>query len=417
MFNQINHKKNASYINLLNKIKVLSLIRESMEISRADIVKRTKLSAPTITRIVDSLIADNLVTMIGEGDSTGGRPPKLIRFIGDHNYVIGVDLGATNIRVGISNLDGDIITEIETPTDLAGGFEKIISQVGALISKLINRSRLDQDKILGLGVAVAGLVNKENGHIEYSPVFNWRNVDLQKELSKYVSIPIFHDNVSRVTALGELLYGIGKKHKNFISVNAGFGIGAGIIIDGNRFFGSNGFTGELGHIVLDRESDYVGKDGIKGCLEALSSGYGIAEIAKIRLSREDGYHPIIIAAGGSLEAVTAKTVIDTAKSGDPLAMDIFDNAMKYLATGLDVLIKLFNPTVIIISGGLAKSGDLFFEKLNEYLSASRLLPYENRVEIVPSSFKDDATLMGAFSLVISKILSFDDRIVLEKSDA
>ena len=127
MNNQQNQKKDASFLNKLNKIEVLSLIRKLGETSRADIVKKTKLSAPTVTRIVDSLIASNLVSMVGEGDSTGGRPPKVIRFDGRHNYVIGIDLGATNIRAGLSNLEGVFINEIQTPTDINGGVEKIIN--------------------------------------------------------------------------------------------------------------------------------------------------------------------------------------------------------------------------------------------------------------------------------------------------
>ncbi len=410
MKSQTSQRKDASYINKLNKINVLSLIRESGEISRADIVKKTKLSAPTVTRIVDSLISGNLVTMAGEGSSTGGRPPKLIRFTGNHSYVIGVDLGSTSIRAGISDLEGNFLTEIETPTDLGGGFEKIVDQVGGLIKKLINRSKLDESRIKGLGLAVAGLINKENGVIEYSPVFNWRKVNLGEELGKHINLPIFYDNVSRVTALGELLYGIGKQHKNFISVNAGFGIGAGIIIDGARYFGSDGFTGELGHIVLDRDSKYVGKDGIKGCLEALSSGYGMAKIAKIRLSENGSGSLILSNANGDLNSVTAKHVIDAAKSGDALATEIFNDAMQYLAIGLDVLIKLFNPTAIVLSGGLTKSGDVFFDKLSEYLGTSQLVPLDNGVTLMQSSFKDDATLMGAFSLVISKILLLENSV-------
>ena len=351
--------------------------------------------------------------MVGEGDSTGGRPPKLIKFVGSHNYVIGVDLGTTSIRAGISDLEGHIYTEIETSSDLSGGFDKIVNQIGTLISKLIYRSKLEQGKILGIGLAIAGLINKENGQIEYSPNFNWRNVNLQKALSKHVDIPLFFDNVSRVTALGELLYGIGKDHKNFISVNAGYGIGAGIIINGERYFGSKGFSGELGHIVLDRKSEYIGKNGIKGCLEALSSGYGIAEIAKRRIGDRADKSQLEKALGSKLAYISAKNVLDAAKAGNPLANEIFEDAIQYLAIGIDVLIKLFNPTAIVVSGGLTKSGDIFFQKLNEFLGSTSLLPDQNEVVLLPSSFKEDATLMGAFSLVISKILQFDHRIPLE----
>ncbi|MDN5216827.1 ROK family transcriptional regulator [Fulvivirgaceae bacterium BMA12] len=401
-----NQRKNASYINKLNKIEVLRLIRESGEISRADIVKKTKLSAPTVTRIVDSLINDKLAVMVGEGDSTGGRPPKLIKFDGSHNYVIGIDLGSTSIRGVISNLEGVFITEIETPTDLKSGFEKVSLQVAQLIKKLIDRSKLVEDKILGVGLAVAGLINSQSGIVEYSPVFNWRKVDLRSELKKHINIPVFYDNVSRVTALGELLYGIGKTCKNFICVNAGYGIGAGIIINGTPLYGSKGFTGEFGHIVLDRTSDYIGKDGIRGCLEALSSGYGIAEIAKIRIT-EGAKSSIMKHADGMPEKISAKHVIDAAKEGDALAVAIFDESMQYLGTGLDALIKLFNPEVIVLSGGLTGSGEIFFEKLREYTFTNKLQLEGDEVPLVPSSFKDDATLIGAFSLIITKVLHFD----------
>ena len=399
-------KKDVSYINKLNKTEVLRLIRLSGVVSRAEIVKKTKLSAPTVTRIVDSLMDSNLVRMVGDGDSTGGRPPKLIKFDGSNNFVIGIDLGSTSIRAVISDLDGKFLTEIETPTDLKGGFEKISLQVVGLINKLIERSKLLEDEILGVGLAVAGLINIETGVIEYSPMFKWKKVNLRDELKKYLKIAIFYDNVSRVTALGELLYGVGKKHKNFICVNVGFGIGAGIIINGEPFVGNRGFTGEFGHIIVDHNSPHRDADGIRGCIEALSSGYGIAEIAKgkIDAGKESS---ITSSVQGNLEKITAEIVINAAKEKDKLALKIVDEAMTYLGIGVDSLIKLFNPELIVFSGGIAKSGELFFSKLGKHISENKLREIDYVVKIVPSSFDEDATLIGAFSLVITKTLQFD----------
>ncbi|MDA0195875.1 MAG: ROK family protein [Bacteroidetes bacterium] len=401
-----NLRKNASYINKLNKIEVLQLIRESVEISRAGIVRKTKLSAPTITRIIDSLINDKLVLMAGEGDSTGGRPPKLIRFDGTHNYVIGIDLGSTSIRGVISNIDGKFLTEIETPTDLKGGFEKVNLQVVDLIHKLIDRSKFTEDKIMGIGLAVAGLINSQTGIVEYSPMFNWKNVNLRKELKKHLNIPVFYDNVSRVTALGELLHGVGKKYRNFICINAGYGIGAGIIINGALFYGNKGFTGEFGHVIVDHKSPYKDKDGINGCLEALSSGYGMAEIAKLRL-KEGATSSISEMVDGELDKITAEVIMNAAKNGDAFAMNIIDEAMIYLGLGVDSLIKLFNPEIIVFSGGLTKAGDMFFEKLKEHTFKNKLHHVKYEVQLVPSSFQEDATLIGAFSLIISKVLQFE----------
>lgn len=400
-----NQKKNATYINKLNKIQVLKLIREYGEISRADIVKMTQLSAPTVTRIVDSLIHEKLAQMVGLGDSTGGRPPKLIRFDGRHNYVIGIDLGSTSIRGVLSNLDGKFITEIEMPTNLPGGFQIIIKQVASIIQKLIQRSKTPEDKILGVGMAVAGLINPKTGVIEFSPVFNWENVNLATALSKHINLPIIYDNVARVTALGESVYGIGKKHKNFICVNVGYGIGAGIITDGSLFYGNQGFAGEFGYIVLEKDSPYVGKSGIRGCLEATSSGYSIVEIAKSYL--QQGKPSTITDQVDSLDSLTAKVVFDAAKGGDSLAETIVDDALANLGRGIDLLIKLFDPAAIVFTGGLTKAGDYFFEKVKAYTLQHTLEPLSPNIQFLPSSFKEDATLIGAFSLIISKVLQFE----------
>ena len=406
MNKQLNQKKDASFINKLNKIEVLSLIRKLGETSRADIVKKTKLSAPTITRIVDSLIASNLVSMVGEGDSTGGRPPKVIKFDGRHSYVIGIDLGTTSIRAGLSNLEGLFINEIQTPTDINGGVEKICMQISDLSDKLISRSKINKQKILGIGLAVAGLISSENDIIEYSPFFNWNNIDLRAELRNYISFPIYYDNVSRVMAIGELLHGVGKKYQDFIYVNVAYGIGAGIIIKGKPFYGSQGFTGELGHIVIDQNSPYTGKDGIKGCLEALSSGYGIAEIAKSRILNDKKNNSTL----SEIEIITAKDIVDAAKAGDSLAIEIFNDAMRNLGVAVDILIKLFNPEAIVFGGGLTKSGDIFFETLSEAVEKNMLVSLEsfdkNKL-LLPSTFKEDAALIGAVSLIISRILQFE----------
>ena len=406
MNKQYSQKKDATYINKLNKIQVLALIRKLGETSRADIVKETKLSAPTVTRIVDNLISNNLVSMVGKGDSTGGRPPKVIKFDGSHNYVIGIDLGATNIRAGLSDLEGVFINEIQTNTDSNRGVEKICEQIKEVTKKLITRSKIDEKKVLGIGLAVAGLINSENCIIEYSPLFNWSKVDLREELGKHVSFPIYYDNVSRVTAFGELLNGVGEKYKNFICVNVAYGIGAGIIINGKPFYGSQGFTGELGHIVVDQDSSYTGKDGIRGCLEALSSGYGIAEVAKYRISNEKNSKSTL----KEVENITAKIVVDAAKAGDGLAIEIFNDAMQYLGLAVDMLIKLFDPEAIVFSGGITKSGDIFFDKLYNAVIKAKFLALESdhETKLLASSFKDDAALIGAISLIISRILQFEN---------
>ena len=199
-----------------NKIRVLQIIRNEKEITRSEIIRISGLSAPTVTRIVESLVHLKLIQTEGLGSSDGGRPPQLIRFRSKENYVIGIDLGATFIRSALSNLDGEFIFEIQVPTNLKKGFDGVMEQVGEVIGKLRERASQNSLPLWGIGIAVCGMVNKNTGFVEYSPIFGWRNVNVQKALSKFTNLNIAIGNVTHLIALGELLYGVGKQFKNFI---------------------------------------------------------------------------------------------------------------------------------------------------------------------------------------------------------
>jgi N-acetylglucosamine repressor len=384
----------------LNKIKVLQLIRNAKEITRAEIISLSGLSAPTVTRIVDNLVQLNLIQTVGTGSSVGGRPPQLIRFHSKENYVIGIDLGATYIRSALSNLDGEFIYEIHVPTHLNKGFNGVMIQVGELIEKLSERARQKGLSLWGIGIAVCGMVNKNTGIVEYSPIFGWRNVNIQEALLEYTSLKIALGNVTHLIALGELLYGIGKEYKNFICINIGYGIGSGIIVDGKLFGGVDGIAGEVGHIVVDKQSIRKGMEGVSGTLEALASGYGVADIAReqIKLHKES----VLCQIGP--EDMDAKKVFDAAKKGDQLAISMVDSIVGYLSIGIDTMIKLFNTECIVLSGGLVQNGDIIIEKIRQELAKHSMSAVSRVVPVIKSGFGEYAALMGSFSLILERIL-------------
>jgi glucokinase-like ROK family protein len=383
-----------------NKIKVLQLIRNAKEITRAEIIRLSGLSAPTVTRIVESLVQLNLIQSEGLGSSIGGRPPQLINFKSKENYVIGIDLGATFIRSALSNLDGEFIFEIHVPTNLKKGFDGVMEQVSGLIEKLSERASQKSLPLWGIGIAVCGMVNKNTGIVEYSPIFGWKNVNIQEALSKYTNLKIALGNVTHLIALGELLYGVGKDYRNFICVNLGYGIGSGIIIDGKLFGGADGIAGEVGHIVMDRHNNRKGLEGVSGTLEALASGYGIADIAR-ELAKTDAASVLY-----SLddEDIDARKVFEAAKNGDRLAGEIICNVAGYLSVSIDTLIKLFNTECIVLSGGLVQNGDLLINKIREQVANYTLSGVSRTVPIVQSGFGENAALMGSFSLILERIL-------------
>jgi glucokinase-like ROK family protein len=399
-------KGNALYINTLNKCQVLNLIRENQHISRADVAKMSGLSAPTVTRIVDSLIhEEGLISEIGAGKSSGGRKPTLLEFAGQENYVIGIDLGTSNIYGVLTNLNADIIAEVKRPTRVNEGFNKVVARTADIIKILSSHTRIKGKHIYGVGLAVAGLVNQQSKLIEFSPDFHWHKKDLLKALGKKCNLYMTFDNVTRVMALGELWYGVGKEIKNFICVNIGYGIGAGIIINGQPLYGEIGFAGEFGHVTMERSSPLKCECGNYGCLEALSSGHAIALQAQTGLPKRESI--LNDMCDGDISSITAEMVADAAKAGDPYASEIFERAAEYIGIGIAGLINLFSPAAVIIGGGVSHAGDILFNQIREVVALRSLDRISHKVIIQPTAFGPKAAAMGAIALVLNEVLSLN----------
>ena len=387
----------------LGKIKVLNFIRDEGEITRAEIIKKTKLSAPTVTRIIENLNQSSLIKTDSLGSSIGGRPPQLVQFNAKENYVIGIDIDGAFIRAVLSNLAGEFIFEIQIPNNFKQGFDEVMNQVGNLIEKLSARASQKNLKLWGIGIAVSGMVNKNSGIVEYSPIFDWKNVDIPKALSKYTDLKITIGNVVNLVALGELLYGVGKKFLNFICINVGYGIGSGIIIDGKLLFGVDGIAGEVGHIVVDRNSKRIGSEGIYGTIEALSSGYAIADMAKEQAQFD--LNSVLNTIDS--DKIDAKYVFNAAKNGDQVSKEIIKTASGYLSIGIDTLIKLFNPECVVIYGELIEYDNSLINDINNNLKQYSMNALNRTVPLVSSSFGENAALMGSFSSILEKILQLE----------
>ncbi len=397
---------NSSYISRMNRVNTINLIRNNDGISRAEIVKISGLSAPTVTRIVEKLITDGLVSEIGTGESSGGRKPRRLHFSGGNNHVIGIDLGTTNIHGVLSDLEANIVAEKQRPTPVEKDFSSVMEQTAGVISDLKKQLKDKNKRILGIGMAVAGLINRQRNVVGFSPNFHWHDVDVVQELKKWHDIPVIFDNVTRVMAMGEMSYGVGRTRRNFICVNVGYGIGAGIIIDGKPLYGPTGMAGEFGHVTLDKTSRIKCDCGNYGCLEALASGSGIAKIARKAL--EDGVSSSLIdMCNGDVATVTARQVANAAKAGDSLAWSILKQSLEYLGIGIAGLINLFTPEAVVIGGGVAEAGDILFDNVREVVRKRALPQAAGETNIYPATFGLKAAMMGSVSLILQEILSLD----------
>lgn len=393
--------KGDSDVSRMNRIRVLELIREEKEITRLDIISRTGLSAPTVSRIIETLFSKKLIIQKELGESSGGRPPQILKLNSKNNYVIGIDIGGDFIRGIYSNLDGEFIYEIHIPTEIEIGFDGIMKKIGGLIKKLQSRGEGDDRKVFGVGISVAGVVDRSTEEVLYSPVLNWENVDVKKALKKYTDLSISIGNVANLISIGELFYGIGSSYHSFISINLEYGIGAGIVLNREPFLGSTGFSGELGHILVQEDHGRLGRDGIKGTLEAHASSYEMVNIIKEQI--EDGENSVF---GDAKGTITIYDIIEAGKDGDALSIQVLDNATELIAKSVDTLIKLFDPEAVTISGGISIR-DSFFNDILEKLAKTSLPNHPVIVPVIPSTFNEQGALMGAFSLVLNKIMNLE----------
>jgi len=398
---------NTNYINRLNKVKVLNLIRDAREISRADIVKETGISAPTVTRIVDDLIhKEKLVRQVGTGTSRGGRPPKIVQFNGQNNFIIGLDWGRTHIYATLSNLNAKTLYETDTPTEARQVFNKDLQKLYSIIERLIGQSGIDENKLVGIGIAAAGYVNKE-GIIEYSPNFSWKNADLKKPISEKFRVPVIVNNVSRVMALGELYYGA-HDMKDYVFVNLGYGIGAGIIANGKPLLGFNGISGEFGHTKIYPESYTTRKCvcGKTNCLECFASGRGIEQTARERIKD----HPDSLVnrlTNNDTQHIDARLLARAAREGDPFARDIFLEAAEILGTSIANTAILLNPEAIVLGGKVIRAGDFFIQRIREVFDREQLSATNFPVRLMQTSIPGKTAVKGATALILREVMNLN----------
>ncbi|HVO19071.1 MAG TPA: ROK family transcriptional regulator [Anaeromyxobacter sp.] len=397
----------TSHVNRLNKIRVLELIRQMGSASRADLAQRARLSAPTVTRIVDSLIRNEmLVVNVGAGSSKGGRPPSLVRFAADSRFIVGVDIGRTSIHAALANLDASVVEQTTCPTDAEEGFQAVMARVAGLVRALIANSRVQVRDIMGVGVAVGGLINRQRAIIESSPDFGWTEVDAVGVLEEQLQLPVRLDNVTRVTAIGEYHYGIGRRFRSFICVNVGYGVGAGIIVDGVPFYGSHGVGGEFGHTVVARDDPRVCNCGNRGCIEAIASGSGIARTARERI-RAGEHSALREACGGDPERITAELVAQAAREGDALAGRVLREAVEVLGIGILNLVNLYDPEAIVLSGRVALAGDLVLSTIREILDSRAINPHKREIHVGLVAHGERAAVMGAIALILNEVLQLN----------
>ena len=371
----------------INRSAILELIRRDGPIARTTIAQRLDVSLPTVMRIVDGLIEDGFVRPQGQTEWSGGRRRPLLEFNADGYVVLGVDMGGTEKIYGaISEIGGNLINEMEVDRRDATG-DECYQLLTKLIDALLASPGIKGRKVRGIGVGAPGITRHREGVVKWAYILNWKDFPLKAKLSKRYNLPITVDNDVNLAALGEHWFGAGQNAQNMILITVGAGIGAGIIIDGALYRGSNEASGEIGHTIPS--GDFLGRRFLDfGALESVASGTGMIERARRLLkSRRDA---------ASLKNLSAEDIFESAQQGEKWASSILADAIDYLAIAIGNLSISFDPELIVLGGGVTRYADMLVKPIIARLEG--VIPTSPK--LVASNLGLRATVMGAIITVL-----------------
>lgn len=309
------------------------------------------------------------------------------------NYVFGVDIGGTTVKLGLFDIGGNVLDKWEIPTRTENGGANILPDIAASVRAKMAEKSIDKEDVAGVGVGAPGPVDGE-GIIHKAVNLGWGEMNLKKELTTLLDgMRVEGGNDANVAALGEMWKGGGQGHKNLVAVTLGTGVGGGIIINGKIMTGATGSGGEIGHIhVEDHETEACGC-GNYGCLEEYASATGITRLANRQLQASDKRS--VLRQG----EVSAKAVFDAVKAGDELAIEVAKQFGDYLGKGLAVIAGVVNPEIFVIGGGVSKAGEVLFEYIRPAFNKTVFHGCRN-TQFALATLGNDAGIYGAAKMVL-----------------
>ena len=274
-------------------------------------------------------------------------------------YCFGVDLGGTTVKLGLFDLDGDIVDKWEIPTVLDNAGTKILPDIARSILQKMDARGMDREDVLGVGIGAPGPVDSE-GTIYGAVNLGWGTFNLKKELQSFLNMPVEGGNDANVAALGEMWQGGARGYKDIVLVTLGTGVGGGVVVGGKMLPGAVGAAGEIGHMhVEDRETERC-NCGNYGCPEQYVSATGVVRLARRKLAADE--RPSVMRRDG----LSAKDVWDAVKADDPLALEVAEDFGWYLGKALAGVASVVNPETFVIGGGVSKAGGILLDYTQKY---------------------------------------------------
>lgn len=388
---------------LFPHMKTVELIRIQGPLSRTEIASEIGYSRAKITSVVNDLTESGVLEEIGDGESKGGRRPRVLDFKDDFGFIVGVDMGATSLDIALANFKGELIQREFVAIDVREGPDPILKIICKTVLGWLNELDIPPTKVYAFGIGVPGPVEFTTGLLIAPPIMpGWEAYPIRAHIQEtFSSAIVVVDNDVNVMALGELRAGAGIGEENFIFIKVGTGIGCGIVCKGEIYRGSNGCAGDIGHICADR-SGPVCHCGNIGCLEAIAAGPPIARRA-FKATRENNSKILTRYIDNNGGTLTAMDVGLAASEGDRTANEIIQDSGRMIGEVLASLVNFFNPSLIIVGGGVSNIGHQFLASIRQGV-LHRSLPLSTRhLRIDISPMGSDSGIFGAIALALEHV--------------
>ena len=312
------------------------------------------------------------------------------------DYYVGIDLGGTNTKIGLLNIEGDILKSSIIKTLSSEGVDKTMERIWGVIQELAKEANINIKNVKGIGMGIPGPV-EDQSIVAFFANFPWgTNVNVKEKLEKITGIETKLDNDANIIALGEAKYGAAKGSKSSVTVALGTGIGGGIYVNGMLISGFKGAGGEIGHMKIVKDGRVCGC-GQKGCFEAYASATGLIReaVSRLTVNKQNLLYTMI---EGNIAGLEAKDIFDAAKEGDAFSLDLVDYEAEYLAMGIANILNIINPETIVLGGGVALAGDILLDPLRKKLEKYALPVTLEDLKIVQGILGNEAGIKGAVGL-------------------
>ncbi|MBO0780843.1 MAG: ROK family transcriptional regulator [Ktedonobacteraceae bacterium] len=391
---------NRDLMKEINLSIVLNLIRVQGPLSRTDIARLSGLSVGAVSGLTGELLASGFIREVGAGQSRNGRHPVLLALNPQAGFVVGIKLTEQSIVAAVTDLEAAVVHwRLEPENDLQNP-EKAIAAIIRTVEAALKESAVPPSRVMGLGIALAGVIDSQDAVCYYSPILGWRQVQLAQPIEDRLHLPVYVENDVNTLTMAEQWFGAGRDFPHFLMVTIGRGIGMGVVANGQFYRGSIGGAGEFGHITLQPDGPRCGC-GKSGCVEALAADPAIVRMA--RAAVESGKQTIMTQEARRTGQLTFDHVAQAANQGDKVAQEILAEAGRWLGLGLSHLVNLFNPQLIVLSGEGTRMGDARIESARQTMQEHIFDRLDGSIDLVVKPMGEEAWARGAACMVLGEL--------------